>query len=262
MDDVKLEKWQKVINNWDQWRESVNETRISIENKYGNIADLQRKSKMEFTNLKEGEIKSIAEITPTGNKEFLILWHVDDEVRENGEKFITEQVGLSSSSYYFYIFLHYWLYSVLPELNPEPSGNIQLPSELLNESNSPLWFNSRINKNGDRIIDSVSWHRGDISFQDIYTILKKKRWPSPEILKSLSREGRPKFSKDLLYPESVVCLLLNKKQKLTQAAVAKLFGWKTHHDTYGNLMSNTVRSRIKLVKKILISSAYKKNTNK
>ncbi|MFC1951860.1 hypothetical protein ACFLYI_02310, partial [Chloroflexota bacterium] len=122
MTQGKLEKWQIALNHWNTWTNGVKEARVAILKKYDNLADVVAKAKLEMPDSKTDKITSINDITPTGNQEVLIMWKLYEETLESGKIFVTKHIGSEQSKIWAYSFVYYWLYSVIPEIAPDPNG--------------------------------------------------------------------------------------------------------------------------------------------
>lgn len=255
------EKWQEVIKHWEEWGKSLRETRNRIEKDYGNIANLSPQVRTESKENNDGSTNKYLKIRL--NDDAIVWWRIDDEITETANKFVTERIGLSEEYILFYSFVDWWKASAFPKF--AKGSNINGDTEM-EDSGKSIQLESKVVKidNKYRIRNSISWYSGQVKFEELAHYLCKIKWPfkDDEVLNT-GKGGRPEKSKnDIIYPEAIVCYLLNKKQRLKQAAIANLFDWKTHYDSYGNIMSNTVRQRVEIGKRILAGDIEQNNTNK
>jgi hypothetical protein len=221
------EKWQKALSKWDRWSNSMRKARMEILHKHGDLSALLVKAKITWPNLNEGiEIKYFSQIKPEFNKEGLELWNLYDEIWDAAGEFVEREIGLNPLSILGHHFVDYWSHSVAPELLErfDEANNPNMSIDFVDFP--PVWFDSRVVGRGSkgRIIDRVSWYRGEVKPSDIAKLLLKKKWLSRKTLIKKGEGGRPREDNKIL-PEAVVCALLKDKQGLTYREITKIFGW-------------------------------------
>ena len=240
------EKWQKALAKLDAWNKSINDCRAIVDAKYGDLSKLLNKGTLTEIRIKKQSSKHQL-LSITGNEEAKILWNLYDEVSEIASRFVTEQIGIPRTAFLYGRFRRHWLNSAFPEIIES------MPSELLEEM--PIWFKPMVKKerDGNRVVCSVSWYPNQVSQNDVaqFVLSLEPITNEKHILKK-AKGGRHTLSRRRLQPEAIVCAILRDQQRLTYKQIAALFGWKLQADEHGTLrISNTVASRVKEGRKIL-----------
>lgn len=254
------EKWQKALEHWDAWDRSIKETRANIEKEHGNISALLERAETVWPEEVDDPIRLIKDARR--NKEAEILWNLYDEVQEIGSEFITKQIGLKPGSDFHYIFLNYWIHSVIPELTQDYDPDYYLPEYQAEAEKIKVWPHSRVIRRPGKkevIIDSVKWIRGEVSPSEIPTLIGHMRWRSSDRLLERAVGGRPS-EQDRIKAEAIVAALLKDKQGMTYRKITEQFGWSEPKSQYSRpgsklkdmkLMSQTAVNRVRLGRKIL-----------
>ncbi|MFC1846493.1 hypothetical protein ACFLYS_00330 [Chloroflexota bacterium] len=95
-DEVKLEKWQEVLTNCcSEWIESIKSNRENVLKEHGDLQKLSFKGKPK---LKRESSASEVKIRIKNNKYTDVLHDINDEVRETGNEFVTNIIGLRPTS--------------------------------------------------------------------------------------------------------------------------------------------------------------------
>lgn len=248
-----LEKWQDALEHWDTWVNSIKEARAAIVSEHGNLSVLMSQAKLKVGEESEGLSNKV--LTFSMNDDMRTMWDIDDQLVKTADDFVTREVGLRADSLLHSMFSNYWVKEVFPEFRQE----MEL-FEPETDSGSPyrnITLESKRVKSGQgyKVRSSISWFHGHVDIQELSKFLQKVKWPFEESkVNRQGKGGRPRISRETtLYPEAIVCYLLNKKQRLRYKEIADIFGWKTHEDSNGNLTSNTVRNRVNRGRDILKS---------
>lgn len=245
-----LEKWQEALRAWDEWKDSIAEAQAQIEINHGKLSELLMKAKIEVNEEIKGSSKQGFSFSV--NDEMWVVWDIADELKKAADDFVSMEIGLHAASMLHSMFANYWVEVACPEIRQEV--NVELDVETANPLRQVSVESKRVKYGNEYIVrNSISWHAGHVEPQEVIRFLQRIKWPFDE--SEVTREGkggRPPISRELkLYPQAVVCFILNRRQKLTQSEIANLFDWCTHPDSYDKPMSTTVRNRVKLGKKIL-----------
>jgi hypothetical protein len=258
------EKWQMALGHWTVWSNSIRKARMEILHKHGELSELLAKAKITTPNLNKGtEIKYFSQIEPEFNEQGLELWNFYDEIWDAAREFVEREISLNPLSIIGHHFVDYWSHSVAPELLDifEETNNPNMSIDFIDLP--PVWFDSRVVGKGSkrRIIDRVSWYRGEAKPSDIAKLLPKKKWPSQKMLIKKGRGGRPSED-DKILPEAVVCTLLKDKQGLTYRKITGIFGWSEPKSDWASTyskdqeqkrISQTAVNRVKLGRDILLA---------
>ncbi|MFC1994331.1 hypothetical protein ACFLVI_03605 [Chloroflexota bacterium] len=246
-----MEKWQEALTHWDKWKESISQSRESIQAKYGNIDDLLANAK--FT-LEVGEEDDNPTFNMDMNAEEEAIREIVDETRKFAQKFILRNIGIDLESFQFHVFQTWWLKSAFPSL----SDRFELEPNLEEEEMATPWYSPKVIKADDKskrvIIDRICWYRKAVEPADIIQLLRRIwRGNDEAILRRGSGGPRPKDKHDLEYPEGIVCHILKHKQKLSEVDIASIFDWSTYKDqeNYEKTKCTTFRNRMRQARKLI-----------
>jgi hypothetical protein len=253
------EKWQQALSHWDKWNRSIMKTRAKIEKEHGNISALLERAETIWPEGVDDPIRLIQDAKR--NKEAEILWNLYDEVENIGSEFVTKEIGLKSGSYLNYIFLNYWIHSVIPELTQDYDQGYYLLEYQAEADKRNVWPYSRVIRRPGKvvIIDNVNWIRGEVSPSEIPTIIGHMKWRSSARLLKRAAGGRPSEQNEADI-EAVVCYVLGYKKGLTEGGIGRIFGWKTRNNDLNKLVSRQVRKRLKRARELMQKEDYRKIT--
>jgi hypothetical protein len=251
------EQWQKALEHWGAWDKSIKRTRAKIEKEHGNISELLERAETIWPEGVDDPARLIQDAKM--NKEAKVLWNLYDEVENIGSEFITKEIGLKSGLYLNYIFLNYWIHSVIPELTQDYEPDYYLPEYQAKADKRKVWPYSRVIRRPGKvvIIDSVNWIRGEISPSEIPALIGHMRWRSSDRLLKGAAGGRPS-EQNKADMEAIVCYVLRCKKGLTEGGIGRIFDWQTRKNNYNQLVSRQVRKRLKRAKDLIQIEAHRK----
>ncbi|MFC1903744.1 hypothetical protein ACFLW9_02555 [Chloroflexota bacterium] len=253
------EKWQKAINHWDKWRDSVESNRENLLKEYGDLQQLEDRMLDLSYQADTGSLPQ--NLVPELRKLSMNMWDIFNKVDSIGVKFLQDNLGLTVGGY-LKTFLEYYTHSVIPELTKGWDDKTPLEEYLFNNRLKHIWHRSEIDKERrpGEIIDTISWYRGKANPEEIMRLIKDELlapiggslWPSREEILAKEKGGAPeKGEKEL---EAIVCSVLTHEQGMKQKEIQSIFEWggrrKKKYENIGRV-SNTVRDRIKLGDEIL-----------
>lgn len=244
-------KWQKALENWPQWNQSVDKIKADIKSRYGNLDEL-----LEEFNNEPKEPGVPFEVNEAEKR----IWDIVGEIQKEASRFVTKTIGVVSG-FQSYLFETFWLTSAFPslefwfQLNTTPAEELQL------EMTTP-WYSPEVRiRNGEKIIiDRICWHRKMVEPADIIRLIPEIwREDDTEILRRAGGGPIPKDKEYTEYPEGIVCCILKYKCRLSEQQIAEIFGWKVYEDKdkYLRPACTTYRERLRQVKGMIDMSIIK-----
>lgn len=106
-------RWQKAINHWDDWRDSVTSTRTTLLKEYCDLDYLEDRTLELSYQADKGALPQ--SLMPEYRKVSLDMWNIYNEVEVIGVKFIQDNLGLPVGGWLNPL-LQYYTQSVIPEL--------------------------------------------------------------------------------------------------------------------------------------------------
>jgi len=243
------EKWQEALGHWHEWTESVAVAQHKMGKEHSNLMELVSGAKIDLKDENRGDHTSIRFLL---NDEMKIVWDIDEKFLKQAKHFVSSEIRLKTDSDLYYLFVDYWMQSVFPEFRVGDASNTDYYQQE-DVGDRSTWAEYKTINEGQPDEDiqyTVHWRQSKIEPSGVAKTILKAEWPSNK--KDLPKGNKGGRHRNPQIPlQAVVCFQLKNKEGMKHKEIAGIFGWKTYFDSNKNLMSNTVKSRIKLGARIL-----------
>ena len=259
MAERKLRTWQEVLNRWDKWTQSVEETKETISNNCIDVIRMRERAldlhyQDEFGSLPRSIKAELGRLDKS-------LWDILNTVDNAGTSFITNFIRIHIGTPYFETFLSQYKKSIIPDLVKEWQEVFSFQEYLLESGLTHMWHDSHIDhkRRKGKVIDSVSWYRGKTDIREITERIPKMTWLSDEQVREQDEGGRPSedHRKDM---EGILCYVYHKRYGRKQEWIANEFNWGTYENDYGHTVSSTVKERLTRGRRLMKMYGYNKMT--
>jgi len=269
-----LERWQKALANWDIWTKSIQDRRQYLIERFGELKQLKEQlDELHYRDevlhdLSSNEAQELKRLT---NAFIEIVLKTDDIATD----FITDIMGISVGSDFHSPIFRYWVATVIPEFLPDFAEDVDFEKYFRKEGLIHIWCESRIEPVGDKevIVDSICWHRGTATPEEIAEmakdefvisglVFKHPDWPTYKSLDNKRKRRRPRLKKSEDDLNAVICYMFKAIFNIKQQEIlAGKFGLSTRPDSDGR-GKTTIKRWLAKGRKLITFDIEEKNIKK